>query len=69
VGGALLDGLGMSRELDRDPALSRARLGSIDRTLGARSQPRAADVRPAMKCWCETQTAIRAASSQRSVRT
>ena len=32
------------------------------------SQPRAADARPDRRCWCETHTAIRAASSQRPAR-
>ena len=35
---------------------------------GRASHPRAADARPATKCSCETQTAVRAASSQRPVR-
>ena len=33
------------------------------------SQPRAADARPPIRCWCDTQTATRAASSQRRART
>ena len=41
---------------------------SSDRSARA-SQPRAADARPPIRCWCDTQTATRAASSHRSAPT
>jgi len=65
-----------ARELLRDDLVARRELDAERRehavealVLERDSQPRAAEARPAIRCWCETHTAARAAWSHLPSRT